>query len=57
MIRLGYHGIMDNHGSHVNLSVDEYARKNSVIMVIFPSQCSYKLQPFDASVYGQFKTK
>lgn len=49
--------LMDNHSSHVNLSVVEFARKNSIIIVTFPPHCSHKLQPLDVSVYGPFKTR
>lgn len=49
--------LMDNHSSHVNLRVVEFARKNSIIIVTFPPHCSHKLQPLDVTVYGPFKTR
>lgn len=48
---------MDNHSSHVNLRVVEFARQNSIIIVTFPPHCSHKLQPLDVTVYGPFKTR
>lgn len=48
---------IDNHSSHVNLSVVEYARQKFIIIVTFPPHCSHKLQPLDVAVYGPFKTK
>jgi len=47
---------MDNHSSHVNLSVIQFARENFIIIVTFPPHCSYKL-PLDVTVYGPFKTR
>lgn len=49
--------LMDNHSSHVNLRVVEFARQNSIIIVTFPPHCSHKLQPLDVTVYGPFKTR
>ncbi|CAH1975225.1 unnamed protein product [Acanthoscelides obtectus] len=49
--------LMDNHTSHVNLRVVEFARQNSIIIVTFPPHCSHKLQPLDITVYGPFKTR
>lgn len=49
--------LMDNHSSHVNLRVVEFARQNSIVIVTFPPHCSHKLQPLDVTVYGPFKTR
>lgn len=49
--------LMDNHVSHINLRVVEFARQNSVVIVTFPPHCSHKLQPLDVTVYGPFKTR
>jgi len=49
--------LMDNHSSHVNLSVIQFARENFIIIVTFPPHCSHKLQPLDVTVYGPFKTR
>lgn len=49
--------VMDNHSSHVNLKVVEFARENSIIIVTFPPHCSHKLQPLDVTVYGPFKSR
>jgi len=49
--------LMDNHSSHVNLSVIQFARVNFIIIVTFPPHCSHKLQPLDVTVYGPFKTR
>ena len=49
--------ILDNHSSHVNLRVVQFARKNSIVIVTFPPHCSHKLQPLDVTVYGPFKIR
>lgn len=49
--------LMDNHSSHINLKVVQFARQHSIIIVTFPPHCSHKLQPLDVTVYGPFKTK
>ena len=46
--------LLDNHQSHINLEVIDYA-KNGVVMLSFPPHCSHKLQPLDRTVYGPFK--
>lgn len=49
--------ILDNHASHVNLRVIEFARQNFIKMLTFPPHCSHRLQPLDVTVYGPFKTR
>ncbi|GBP17966.1 hypothetical protein EVAR_16908_1 [Eumeta japonica] len=49
--------LLDNHASHVNLRVIEFARKNFIKILTFPSHCSHRLQPLDVTVYGPFKTR
>lgn len=48
--------LMDNHETHVNLNVINYARENGIVILTFPPHCSHRLQPLDVSVYGPFKT-
>lgn len=48
--------LMDNHCTHVNLSVVEFA-KNHLIILIFPPHCSHRLQPLDVAVYGPYKSR
>lgn len=48
--------ILDNHQSHINLNVINFAKENHVTLLSFPPHCSHKLQPLDVSVYGPFKT-
>ena len=47
--------LLDNHQSHINLEVIDYAKKNGVVILSFPPHCSHKLQPLDRIVYGPFK--
>lgn len=47
--------ILDNHASHVNLRVIEFARIFFIKILTFPPHCSHSLQPFDFTVYGPFK--
>ncbi|KAK9753338.1 DDE superfamily endonuclease [Popillia japonica] len=39
--------IVDGHGSHKELDVITYARKNHVHMLSIPSHTTHKLQPLD----------
>jgi hypothetical protein len=47
--------IMDSHASHVGTDVIDFARKNDVHLMTFPSHCSHILQPLDLSVYNSLK--
>lgn len=49
--------LMDNHCTHVNLSVVEFAKKNHLIILTLPPHCSHRLQPLDVAVYGPFKLR
>lgn len=46
---------LDNHESHISISVLDFAKQNGVHMLSFPPHCSHKLQPLDRSVFGPFK--
>ena len=48
--------LLDNHESHVSLEAIDFCRENGIIMLIFPSHCTHKLQPLDKTVFGPFKT-
>jgi transposase len=41
--------ILDNHQSHINLNVINFAKENHVTLLSFPPHCSHKLQPLDVS--------
>ncbi|XP_041453264.1 uncharacterized protein LOC121406317 [Lytechinus variegatus] len=47
--------LLDNHESHVALSVINFCRDHGIVLVSFPPHCSHKLQPLDRSVFGPFK--
>lgn len=47
--------LMDNHNSHVNVEVVDKAKRNHVVLLLFPPHCSYNLQPLDVGVYGPLK--
>jgi hypothetical protein len=48
--------LADGHISHIrNLAVLDMAKLNNVIILIFPSHCSHKLQPLDVAVYNSLK--
>lgn len=47
--------IMDNHESHCNLDVIQYARNNGIVILTIPPHCSHRLQPLDVSILGPFK--
>lgn len=48
--------LADGHCSHINnLTLIEKARDNNVILLIFPSHCTHKLQPLDVAVFKSLK--
>jgi hypothetical protein len=47
--------IWDNHSSHLDLKVINFARDNGIILLTFPTHSSHTHQPLDVSDYGQFK--
>ena len=47
--------VVDNHASHMSLSVINYCRENGVALLTYPPHTSHRLQPLDISVYGPFK--
>ncbi|XP_023019368.2 uncharacterized protein [Leptinotarsa decemlineata] len=49
--------IMDNHITHVNIQVIDFARKNNIIILTLPPHCSHRMQPLDVAVYGPFKPR
>lgn len=49
--------IMDNHITHVNIQVIDFARENNIIILTLPPHCSHRMQPLDVAVYGPFKAR
>lgn len=48
--------LADGHASHTkNLALIEKARENNVILLIFPSHCTHRLQPLDVAVFKSLK--
>ncbi|XP_069685007.1 uncharacterized protein [Periplaneta americana] len=47
--------LLDNHISHLSISVLDYCKENGIILLSFPPHTSHRLQPLDLSVYGPFK--
>ena len=47
---------MDNHDSHISIETIDLSKENGVTLLTLPPHYSHKLQPFDRSVYGPFKT-
>lgn len=47
--------LLDNHESHLDVEIIDFAKKNGIIMLSFPPHCSHQLQPLDKSVFGPFK--
>ena len=47
--------LLDNHHSHLDINVLNYAKDNGIVLLSFPPHFSHKLQPLDASVFGPFK--
>ncbi|XP_063960443.1 uncharacterized protein LOC135155423 [Lytechinus pictus] len=49
--------LLDNHDSHLAISVFDYASDNGIVMLSFPPHCSHRLQPLDLSVFGPLKSR
>lgn len=48
--------LADGHASHTNnLELVEMARKNNVIILIYPSHCTHRLQPLDVAIFKSLK--
>ena len=48
--------LADGHSSHTqNLELIRKARENNVVIIIFPSHCTHKLQPCDVSFFKSLK--
>ena len=47
--------LLDNHHSHLDIKVLNFAKSNGVTLLSFPPNCSHKLQPLDVSVFGPLK--
>ena len=47
--------LLDNHSSHLDLKVINFARDNGLVVLTFPPHCSHRLQPLDVSIVGPFK--
>ena len=48
--------LADGHSSHTqNLELIKKARENNVVIIIFPSHCTHKLQPCDISFFKSLK--
>ncbi|CAG2199907.1 unnamed protein product [Mytilus edulis] len=47
--------LLDNHNSHLAVTILAFAKLNGIVMLSFPPHCSHKLQPLDRTVYGPLK--
>ncbi|WAR18362.1 hypothetical protein MAR_000200 [Mya arenaria] len=47
---------MDNHGSHVSITI-KAAIENDVVLMGFPGQTTHILQPLDVKVFGPLKSR
>ncbi|KAB0793383.1 hypothetical protein PPYR_13003 [Photinus pyralis] len=48
--------ILDNHDSHVNIEIINFARSNGLVLLTLPPHTSHKLQPLDRTVFEPLKT-
>ena len=46
--------LYDGHGSHVTLSLIEWARAQNIILFVLPPHTSHVLQPLDVGIFGPF---
>ena len=47
--------ILDNHSSHLDFRVVQFAKENYIELLTLPPHTSHELQPLDVSVFGPFK--
>lgn len=47
--------LLDNHSSHLAISVLDHCSENGVVLLSFPPHTTHRLQPLDRSVFGPFK--
>ncbi|XP_072377798.1 uncharacterized protein [Diabrotica undecimpunctata] len=47
--------LLDNHSSHISISLIEFCRANFITLLSFAPHTSHRLQPLDRGVYGPFK--
>lgn len=47
--------ILDNHDSHLSVSVIDFCKENGIVLLTLPPHCSHRLQPLDRSIFGPFK--
>ncbi|XP_036141809.1 uncharacterized protein LOC105833706 isoform X2 [Monomorium pharaonis] len=47
--------LLDNHDSHLSIKALNIAKENGIVILSFPSHCSYRMQPLDISGYGPLK--
>lgn len=47
--------LLDNHSSHVSISLIDYCRAHFITLLSFPLHTSHRLQPLDRGEYGPFK--
>lgn len=47
--------ILDNHASHISLTIYEYCKVNHIHMLSLPPHTSHRMQPLDVSFFGPLK--
>ena len=47
--------LIDNHESHVNISIIELAKRSGIILITFHPHTTHKMQPLDCGVFDPFK--
>lgn len=47
--------VLNNHESHLSIKRLDFCKSNSIIVLLLPLYCLYKLQPLDRTVYGPLK--
>jgi hypothetical protein len=44
--------LLDSHGSHLTMDFITFCDENKIILAVFPSHATHKLQPLDVVLYG-----
>lgn len=47
--------ILDNHASHISLTIFKHCKKENIHMLSLPPHTSHRMQPLDVTFYGPLK--
>ncbi|KAJ8983067.1 hypothetical protein NQ317_007109 [Molorchus minor] len=48
--------ILDNHSSHISLSIYEFCKSTGIVLLTLPPHTSHRMQPLDLTFFGPLKS-